>query len=116
MKIKIKNLKAMVSLGCYSWEKQERRPIIINAVITLHDCSAGHTDTIDDTIDYDLISGKIIRLVASKHYNMVEHMVAEVLNLLGTIPKIAAAEIEIDKPGAIEAAESVSVTDSREYS
>lgn len=115
MIITVRNLKASVQLGCYDWEKGKKRPVLINMAITFDGKKAADSDSISDTIDYDAMCSRITELVEARHYNLIESMVSDVLDLLGSYKIVTEASVEIAKPGAVSAAEQVSISDSRSY-
>ena len=114
MIIKIKNLRLKTILGVYEWEKDIQREIIINAIIQADINLSAKSDDIADTIDYDKIVTLMKNVVSSKHYNLIEKMVADILDIIMEDKRIKNCQVEIDKIGAVEDLESFSVTDFRE--
>jgi FolB domain-containing protein len=97
MLIKIKNLKLKTTIGVYEWERDFIRQIVINAEIETNHEESMISDNISDAIDYDSITTKIKDLIAKNHYNLVEKMAAEILNLIMLDNRVARAKVEIDK-------------------
>lgn len=110
MIIRIKNLKAQTILGIHDWEKEKPRDIIINAAITFADETSCTTDNVDDTLDYDALSQRIVAYVESVDTGLIEKLAHDVIALIMDDQRVTEATIEIDKPGAIKVSESVSVT------
>lgn len=114
MIIQIKNLKIGTIIGIYDWEKEKKQDVIINTEIEFDGTQAGTSDDIRDTVDYDVITKNIIKMVENNQFNLVEKIVHETLNLIMENTRIRRACVEVDKPGALENAESVSIKDFRQ--
>ena len=110
MLLKIKNLKLQTVLGVHLWEEKINRGIIINVEIESDFIKSLQSDDIDDTIDYDLITTEIKKLIASKRFKLVETMAQKIMDQIMEDSRIKRCKIEIDKVGAVEAVESFSVT------
>ncbi len=110
MLIKIKNLKLHTILGVYNWEKTFNREIIINAEIETDFTRSLESDNVEDTIDYDVITTKIKKLVTDNQFKLIEKMAQEMMNKIMEDARIKRCKLEIDKVGVIEFVESFSVT------
>lgn len=111
MIIKIKNLRITTIIGIHEWERSHPREIIINLHMEFDGLKAAKSDNINDTIDYDSLSQKITAFVQSTSYGLVEKLAVDLLYKIMEDQRINYAKIEIDKPGAVGNAESVSVTE-----
>lgn len=109
MLIKIKNLKLKTIIGVYEWEEKFLREIIINAEIETDFLQSTVSDDIADTVDYELVSNKIKKLVAQNRYKLIEKLAAEIVNLILEDKKIKRCKVEVDKVGIIENSDSVAV-------
>ncbi|MEA2011654.1 MAG: dihydroneopterin aldolase [Verrucomicrobiota bacterium] len=108
--IQIKNLKTKALIGINEWEKKKAQKIIINLSFSYDSKIPETTDNIDDAIDYYTIKQKILQTATSSSFNLLERLANEILQLLlQTDKRITNASVEIDKPAALEEAESVSV-------
>lgn len=111
MKIYIKNLRASASLGIHDWEKASRRIISINMEIQFNASAVLSSGSIADTIDYTEIEQGIIRILSERHFNLLETLLHEMGQcLLRDYEKIEKVYIEIEKPGALRQADSVSIS------
>ncbi len=115
MIIRIKSLKAHTILGVYEWEKKAPREVILHLALHYDGARASVSDNVADTIDYDVLSGSILAHVESRRYELIERMVSDVLDIIGQDERVTQAEVEIEKPGAIAAALSVSVQEGRVF-
>lgn len=115
MIITIKHLKAKTFLGVYEWEKEEKREIIINLSMDVDAPDAARTDDISDTLDYDAVEGDILHYLNETVADLIETLAEGILDILNAFDMVRSATVEIDKPGALKHAQSVSVTSTRTY-
>lgn len=110
MIIKIKNLRANTILGIYEWEKKCVRPVVYNIEIEFDPAQVLKTQRVEDTVDYDTLSKQIVSFTESRSFELVESLAQQVLDKIMAHPLVIKARVEVDKPGAVFAADSVSVT------
>ena len=109
MKIRIKNLRLRTLIGIFDWERKHPQDVVINATIKFDGETAAQTDQIEETVDYKEITKKIIALVESSRFFLLEKLGSEILNLILQDPRVQSARVEIDKPLALRYSDSVSV-------
>ena len=107
--IKIKNLKLKTIVGIFDWERTEKQDVIINAEIEFDGAKAANSDNIEDTVDYKKINKKIIEVVESSKFFLLEKLADTVLKIIMEDKKVIKAKVEVDKPGALRFADSVSI-------
>ena len=61
-------------------------------------------------VDYKAITKKIIRFVEKSEFFLLEKLASKVLDIVMEDKKVKKAKVEVDKPGALRYAKSVSVT------
>src|SRR5262245_26451865 len=110
MIIRIKNLRLRTINGIYDWEREHKQDFIINATIEFDGNKASQTDRIEDTVDYKRINKRIIELVESSQYFLLEKLADAILQNIMEDPRVLKAHVEVDKPHALRFADSVSVT------
>ena len=76
---------------------------------------AGRSDDIRHTVDYDQVVSALEELLASRHFNLLEHLSQAMLDVLGQRFPIKRAEITLAKPLAVPKARRVSVTRTAEW-
>ena len=59
-------------IGLYDWERQAPQPVLIDLEIGLYDHKAGHSDAINDTIDYGKVAQRIAEMAKSRSFHLVE--------------------------------------------
>ncbi len=110
MTIKIKNLRLRTILGIFEWERKHKQDIIINTSIEFDGSQAAASDSIEDTLNYKSLTKKIITLVESSEYFLIEKLAQSILDLVMESPLASSAHVEIDKPQALRFSDSVSVS------
>lgn len=113
-KIRITNLRLRTIIGANDWERDIKQNVIINITIDYDAAKSGQTDKLEDTIDYKAITKKVIALVESSNYFLLEKLAEKVLESVLDNRKVGQAHVRIDKPGALRFADSVSVEIERE--
>lgn len=109
MIIRLKNMRLLAIIGVNSWERTERQAVVVNAEIEFDGSRAAVTDSLEDTLDYRTISKKIVQLVETSEFFLVEKLADQILKSVLDTPKVLRARVEVDKPFAIKCAESTSV-------
>lgn len=109
MIIKIKNLVVTAIIGIHDWERTTPRNIIINLELEFDGIKASKTDNINDTLNYDSISQIITMEVQKTNFGLIEKLAVHLLYKIMEDQRINYAKIEVDKPGAVANAASVSV-------
>ena len=113
MIIKIKNLRLKPIIGVYKHEQITPQEIIINLVLEYDARKAMESDNLEDALDYDIIKAQIESLVDDNRFRLLERMADHILTTILAHDIIQKATIEIDKPAAMDKADSVSFTLSR---
>ena len=107
--IRIKNLRIHTIIGFNPEERTNRQDVIINAEIKVDVKQGIQTDNQNEIYDYKDITKAIITFVEESQFNLLEKLTYEVLQLILKDKRVLKAKVEIDKPGALRYAESVSV-------
>ena len=110
MIIKIENLQLRTIVGVFDWEKKNKQDVVINIEIEFDGTDAISSDDIEDTIDYKLITKKIIDMVEGGEFNLIEKIAGDAMKIVLEDERIARASVKVDKPGALRFTDTVSVT------
>ncbi|MGI5309597.1 dihydroneopterin triphosphate 2'-epimerase [Rheinheimera sp. WS51] len=108
--IKIKNLRLRTYIGINEEEVNNKQDIIINAKIHYCAKNASISDNMNDALNYRTITKKIIDLVESQRFSLLEKLTADILHIASEHDSVSFAEVEVDKPYALRFADSVSLT------
>ena len=107
--IRITDLKLRTIIGIYDWEREHKQDVVINIQIQYDAAKACATDSIADTIDYKVITKRIIEEVEASDFFLLEKLAQLVLDIVMANPKVKEAAVRVDKPLALRFADSVSV-------
>jgi FolB domain-containing protein len=105
----IRDLSARGIIGIHTWERQVRQDILINLVLWGDFSRAGESDQIEDCINYQVISEKVLAYAESVQRFTVEALASDLAYLCLEEPNVQKARVRVEKPGAISFAQSVGV-------
>jgi FolB domain-containing protein len=112
----IRDLRVRGILGVHDRERHQLREILINVTLFTDTRRAAESDDIADCVDYSLVAQKIRALVAPQTAGAggagrftVEALAEDVAKLCLSQPRVQKVTVRVEKPGAVEGAESVGV-------
>jgi dihydroneopterin aldolase len=90
-------------LGVTDAEREAPQEITVDLVLHRELGSAGASDDLADTIDYDAVCATVGEVVAARPYRLIEAVAEELARAL--LARFGAAEVEVrvEKPGALRA-------------
>lgn len=112
--IRIDNLKLRCIIGILDWERKNKQDVIINVKMEFDAGKSIETDDIKDTVDYKVITKRIIKEVEASEFQLLEKLTQTVLNIVMENQQVQKASVRIDKPFALRFADSVSIELSEE--
>ena len=110
MIIRIKNPSVNGIIGVEDQERTAPRQLIVNVELHANASAAAAADDIDKAVDYAEIAERISSLVSESSFRLLEALADAILKEILTDRRVEYVSVEVDKPGALEASESVSVT------
>jgi FolB domain-containing protein len=110
MIIKLKNFRVLVFIGAHEWEQKRKQELVINLKLAFDGAKAIKTDDLRDAIDYEELRNKILKEVTHSKYTLIEHLAGRIMKLTLSDKRIKEVWLEIDKPGALQYCDSVSVS------
>ncbi len=107
--IRIKNLLLQTFIGFNPEETTTKQDVVINIEIeaAVPD-EALLSDEPEGIYNYKTITKQIIGLVHDNRFKLLEVLTKKILDLIMSDPRVSRARVEVDKPGALRFAESVS--------
>jgi len=108
-KIRIKDLKLSIIIGINEEERIKKQKVLINVELKVDSKKAIKSDNINDTFDYKTLTKKIIQEVEPTEFFLLEKLADFILRLVTEDGRVLSAKVEVDKPGALHFARSVSV-------
>ena len=110
--IQIKNLRLRTVIGVFDWEQKVLQDLVINLDLNcdLPTIAADCSD-LAQTVDYKFLTKKIISLVEGGKFYLLEGLGSAIAELaLAHDQRIKVCTVQLDKPGALRFADSVSVS------
>jgi len=108
--IHIKDLLLRTIIGTKPDERINKQDVIINITLYGDHSAAAASDDIADTADYRAITKRVIQLVETSQFFLVEKMAVEIARICLDDAKVERAVVTVEKPGAVRFARSVGVT------
>ncbi len=106
----IRGLKADAVIGVYDWERSIRQALVIDLELASDNRAAAATDAIEQAVDYDAISGRVLAYVRDSEFQLIETLAERLAELVLREFDVSWLRIEVAKPGAVKEADSVSVS------
>jgi dihydroneopterin aldolase/D-erythro-7,8-dihydroneopterin triphosphate epimerase len=113
-RIVIEDLHLRTIIGINPEERRDRQDVLIQLTLFTDTHAAGISDDIADAVNYRTLTKKVIHLVESSRFALLEKLCAEVVRLCLEDPRVERARVRIEKPGALRFARSVGVEIERE--
>jgi 2-amino-4-hydroxy-6-hydroxymethyldihydropteridine diphosphokinase len=107
--INIKDLLLRTIIGINEEERRNLQDVLINVTLYADTRAAGVSDDIEDAVNYRTITKRIINLVESSQFYLVERLAAEIAVICLDDSRVECARVRIEKPGALRFARSVGV-------
>ncbi len=108
-RINIQDLLLRGIVGINDWERDKPQDILVNLTLFADLSRAGHSDAIDDTVNYRTITKKIIEHVEHSARYTIEALAADIAHLCLSEPGVRRVRVRVEKPGALRFARSVGV-------
>mgnify|MGYP005839291003 CR=1 FL=1 len=105
----IKQLQVDTVIGVYDWEKTITQRLVLDITLTHDQRAAALGDDLRQTLDYAVISEKVIALITAQPIELIETVAERVAQLLLAEFATSQVEITVSKPGAVAQAQAVGV-------
>jgi dihydroneopterin aldolase len=106
----IKQLAVETVIGVYDWEKQIKQRLLLDLELSYDLSLAGRSDELRHTLDYAVISERVIALITAQPLELIETVAERVAQLLLTEFATTNVRVTVYKPGAVPAAQTVGVS------
>jgi FolB domain-containing protein len=108
--IHIKDLQLRTIIGINAEERRDRQDVLINLVLHVDTRPAGASDDVAQAVNYRTLTKRIIQLVETSQFYLVEKLAAEIAALCLGDARVERVRVTVEKPGALRFARSVGVT------
>ena len=107
--IRLSGLKVGAPIGVYEHEKGVLQTLIFDVAADFDVAKAGHSDALEDTLDYDRVASICREVATQRHHQLIEAVAETVAGRVLAELGVAAVEVQVAKPGAVPDAATVSV-------
>ncbi len=107
--IQIRDLLLRTIIGINDEERRDRQDVLINVVLYTDLQRAGHSDDIQDSVNYRTLIKRVIKLVEESQFYLVEKLAAEIAAICLEDARVERVQVRVEKPGALRFARSVGV-------
>lgn len=108
-KIHIRDLLLRCVIGVYDAERREKQDVSINITLFVDLRKAGRSDSVADTVDYKTIKKRVIAMVESSAFFLIERLAERIAETCLEDPRVAQVQVRVAKPGALRFARTVEV-------
>lgn len=108
--INIRNLRLRTLIGFNPDEREKKQDVVLNIEIKYAIGNLVLQDSIEDALNYKIITKAVIHHVEQGQFLLLEKLVSDVLHICCDHPSVRSSRVTIDKPHALRFADSVSLT------
>ncbi len=108
-KVFIKNILARGIIGINEWERDKPQDILINIDLYIKVREAGAKDNLEGSVDYSLITKKVIHHAETAQRYTVEALAEDIAQICLQEARVLKTTVRVEKPGAVRFSESVGV-------
>jgi len=108
-KIHIRGLRLYCIVGIFPFERESKQEVLLNITLHANLSPACASDAIEDTVDYKKLKQRIMTMVESSSYYLIEKLAEAIADICLEERQVEHVDVSVDKPGALRYAESVAV-------
>jgi len=108
-RILIKDLRARCILGINDEERREKQDVVVNLALSADLRTAGKSDRFEDAVDYRALKKRILAMIEGSSFYLVEGLAERIAEICLEHPRVAQAQVTVEKPSALRFARSVGV-------
>jgi dihydroneopterin aldolase len=94
----LRGFEVQARIGIHDFERAAPQRLAIALEIDIDPSRLPDRDDIAETFDYDWVRAEVLRLVASRHFELQETLAQGVMQILAQRPEIVRAIVETAKP------------------
>ena len=108
-RIRIEELLVRCILGIGPEERREKQDVLISATLFADLSKAGHSDRVEDSIDYRAVKKEILAAAEGSEFRLAEALAERMAEVCLRHAGVHRVAIRVEKPGALRFARSVAV-------
>jgi FolB domain-containing protein len=105
----IRDLRAVGVIGIYDFERTTPQEIIINLTLFADLSQAGHSDNLEDSIDYQKVAEQAKQHAETARRLTVEALAEDLAAMCLAIPSVQRVRVRVEKPTILPICQSVGV-------
>lgn len=105
--IYIKDLRVKTIIGIFDWERKTKQEVSIDMEFPFDCKKAAASDSIDDALDYKVITKAVIKFVEESSFQLQETLAEGIAALIKDNFDVESLKLRISKPGALRGAKDV---------
>ena len=109
----LEQVKVQTKLGVPEWERLIEQTIILDIEISIDLSKSCQSDSIQDTIDYGLVVGRIRETLSQNSFKLVEALAEHVCQLILTEFGGVSVKVRVAKPGILPGLKALGVVVAR---
>ena len=98
----LEGLHCQASIGIHDDERKAKQTVLVDAELLLRDGTEPQADSVDTTINYDVIRDTIHSLVGNMHYDLQETLARRIFDALLALPEVGSVRVRTAKPEAYD--------------
>ena len=116
-RIFVEGLEVGAPIGVYAFEKGVLQRLIIDVSVGCDTRAAGHSDALEDSLDYDRLASICRHVCSSQHHQLIEAIAEKIAAAVGETfqSRITDVRVRVEKPGAVADARTVAVEIERSF-
>ena len=108
--IQLRGLRVETVIGVHAWERKLPRPLLIDLELATDIARAAKSDSIADALDYQAVADTVQGFVGASQFALVETLAEQLAAKLQNDFKVSWLRMTVHKPGAVSAAQDVSIS------
>jgi len=105
----IRGLEVQTVIGIFDWERKIKQTVCLDIDMLADVSKASLSDHIDDALDYNALSIRLIAFIASSEFQLIETLAEKICALILEEFNTSWVKLKLSKPGAIKEAKEVGV-------
>jgi 7,8-dihydroneopterin aldolase/epimerase/oxygenase len=103
-RIVLRGVRAYGRHGYEAEERQRRQPFEIDLMAEIDLRAAAATDDLSQTLDYASLQERLVRIVATTSYALIERLASDLLDAVFDNCRVRRAEVTVSKPAILDGA------------
>jgi len=96
-------------IGIWDWERKIKQKVVIDLEMAADIRKAASSDSIEDTLDYDSVSQRLLQFVSDSQFRLVETLTDRIAQIIITEFGVSWVRVKLNKPGAVRASRDVGI-------